>query len=128
MKVTGLQGYRGYRAFTAFHKLMLGLKMLPSYMGESYEDFFSRVSEMDEAGQETLIREAAIFVDLESDEFESLMKCATDPNGIPFTSANIPNLKPDQVHEIIVAVCKEIAKIKIDLVSDKEKKNLKVLA
>jgi hypothetical protein len=70
MKVAELKGYKAWRAFGVFHKLMLGLKMLPAYMGESYEEFFERVSIMPAADQEKLIREAALFVDLEQDEVE----------------------------------------------------------
>jgi hypothetical protein len=31
MKVAELKGYKAWRAFGVFHKLMLGLKMLPAY-------------------------------------------------------------------------------------------------
>lgn len=123
MKVSELKGYEAWRAFGTFHKLMLGLKMLPSYMGESYEEFYERIAEMDESSQETMIREAAVFVDIEKEEVESIIQFCSDPNGVPYRSENIKNLPPDELFEIIVAVCKEIAKIKIDFVSDTEKKN-----
>lgn len=125
IKVGELKGYMAWKAFGVFHKLMLGLKMLPSYMGESYEEFFARVDEMPEADQEKLIREAAVFVDLEQEELESLLCLVKDPNGVPYRSENLKNLSPDQVMEIIVAVSKEIAKIKVSFVSEAEKKNLK---
>lgn len=123
MKVGELKGFNSYRAMGVFHKLMLGLKMLPAYMGETYEDFFARVEDMPEADQEKMIREAALFVDLDQEEIGSLLVFCKDPNGVPYSAENIKSLGPDTIFEIIVAVCKEIAKIKINFVSEAEKKN-----
>jgi hypothetical protein len=123
VKVAELKGYKAWKAFGVFHKLMLGLKMLPAYMGESYEEFYARVAIMPAVDQEKLIREAAVFVDLELEEIESVVVFCHDPNGVPYSSENLNSLKPDQLHEIIVAVCKEIAKIKIDFLTESEKKN-----
>lgn len=123
MKIKPLVGFNAYRAFIAFHKLMLGLKMLPAYRLESYEEFFARVAKMPAIDQERMIREAAIFVELTQDELESLACFATDPNGIPYTAANLKSLKHDVIYEIIVAVSLEISKIKINFVSEDEKKN-----
>lgn len=123
MKVLELRGFKSLRALNVFHTLMLGLKMLPAYMGESYEDFLDRVSKMDEADQEKLIREAALFVELQKDEVEALVCFVADGNGVPYTAANVKNLGPKELHEIVVAVCREIAKIKVDLVGEAEKKN-----
>jgi hypothetical protein len=123
IKVLPLKDFKSLRAFNAFHKLMLGLKMLPAYMEEPYEDFFSRVQKMNEADQIKLIREAALFVDLEKEELDALVCFSADKNGVPYTSENMKNLGPADFVEIIVAVCFEIAKIKVDFVSDSEKKN-----
>lgn len=123
MKVLELRGYKSLKALNAFHALMLGLKMLPAYMGESYEDFYARVSEMDAASQEKLIREAALFVELQKDEVEALVGFCCDPNGVPYSAENVKNLGPKELVEVIVAVCVEISKIKIDLVTESEKKN-----
>lgn len=123
MRVLELRGLKSLRALNAFHTLMLGLKMLPSYMGESYEDFYGRIAEMDEAGQEKMIREAALFVELQKEEVEAIVSFCADANGVPYGPANLANLGPKELHEIIVAVSKEVARIKIDLVSETEKKN-----
>lgn len=123
MKVLELKGYKSLRALNAFSALMLGLKMLPAYMSESYEDFMSRVSVMSPPDQEKLIREAAVFVELQKEEVEALVSFCSDPNGVPYSPANMGNLSAKDLHEVIVAVCKEIAKIRIDLVGDHEKKN-----
>lgn len=123
MQVLELKGYKSLRAMNAFHALMLGLKMLPQYMGESYEDFFNRIQEMPENDQLKLIKEASLFVELQEEEVKSLICFCTDKNGVPYTGENLKSLKPNQLIDIIVAVCGEIAKIKIDFVSEKEKKN-----
>jgi hypothetical protein len=123
IKVLELKGYKSLRALNAFHALMLGLKMLPSYMGETYEDFFARINKMPHDDQLKLIREAAIFVELQKEELEALISFSADPNGVPYQAENLKNLGPGQLVDIIVAVCGEIAKINIDFVSDTEKKN-----
>jgi len=123
MKVLELKGYKSLRALNVFHTLMLGLKMLPAYMGETYEDFYDRISKMDAASQEKLIREAALFVEIQKEELEALITFCADANGVPYSAENMKSLGPKDLHEMIVAVCMQIAKIKIDLVSDSEKKN-----
>lgn len=123
MKVLELRGYKSLKALNAFHTLMLGLKMLPAYLGETYEDFYSRVEDMSQADQEKMIREAVLFVELQRDEVEALACFCADVNGIPYGAENLKSLGPDQIVEIIVSVAKEIAKIKINFVTDNEKKN-----
>jgi hypothetical protein len=126
MRVLELKGYKSLKALNAFHTLMLGLKMLPAYCGESYEDFFAKIETLPEASQEKLIREAALFVELQKDEVESLICFCTDANGVPYTAENLKSLGPDELHECIVQVCLAISKIKINFVSESEKKNLKI--
>jgi hypothetical protein len=123
LKTLELKGFKSLRALNAFHTLMLGLKMLPAYMGESYETFYSRVEEMPSEDQEKLIREAVFFVELQKEEVEAIAAFCADANGVPYTAENMRNLGPDQLVEMIVAVCKDIARIKISFVSEAEKKN-----
>ncbi len=125
MKLLELKGYRSLRALNAFHTLMLGLKMLPAYMGEQYEEFYSRIEEMDAASQEKMIREAVLFVELEREEVEALASFAADPNGVPYSSANLKSLGTKDLFEVIVAVCVEISKIKIDFVTEAQKKKFR---
>lgn len=125
MKVLELKGTRSMRAFNAFQTLMLGLKMLPAYQGETYEDFYARIDSLEREGQETLIREAAFFVQLEQDELEAVMSFCTDANGVPYDSTNIKNLGPDQFVDGIVAVCMEIAKMKVSLITEARKKKIR---
>ena len=123
MKVLKLEGFKSLRALNAFHALMLGLKMLPTYMGESYQDFYSRIKKMPIKDQENMIREAVLFVELQEDEVKSLICFCTDKNNVPYTEENLKSLKPDELIEIIVAVAVEVSKIKIDFISETEKKN-----
>jgi hypothetical protein len=122
MKVLKLEGYASYRAFIGYHTLLLGLKMLPSYIAESYESFYTRLSEMSSIDQERMIREAALFVELRKEEVEAIVCFCADKNGIPYTAININNLNPVELVDAIVSVCVEISKFKMDLVSEDEKK------
>lgn len=121
-KVLPLKGYKSLRALNAFHSLLLGLKMLPAHIGEDYETFFASFKDKTEAQKETLLREAVAFVQLSQEEVGALISFATDRNGVPYGPANEGNLTPDELFEVIVAVCMEIGRIKIDLVSEEEKK------
>lgn len=124
MKCKELRGLKSYFALQSYGKLILGLKMLPMYMGETYEAFLKRIEQMSDKDQETIIREAAFLVDLTHDEILNLARFCTDVNGVPYTDENMKNLKADQIFEIIVTVCLECVKIRPQLLSDDEKKNL----
>lgn len=121
-QILPLTGYKSLRALNAFHALLLGLKMLPAYQAEGYESFYASFSERTDSDKEKLLREAAVFVQLQQDEVEALLSFATDKNGVPYSAVNLKNLNAGELHEIVVAVCMEIGRIKIDLVSEEEKK------
>jgi hypothetical protein len=121
--VSELRGYKSLRALNAFSALVLGLKMLPAYMGEQYEDFLKRLQGMPEADQRAMLTHAAQFVELQKEEVEALVCFCRDGNGVPFSAENIKSLPPAQLIDAIVSVCMEIVKIRIDFVSDSEKKN-----
>ena len=125
VKTLPLKGYKCLRALNAFHALMLGLKMLPSYMETPYEKFYASFEDMSEAQKEKLVREAVLFVRLEKDEVEALISFAVDKNDVAYGPINLKNLGPDELHEIIVAVCMDIGRIKIDIITEEEKKKLK---
>jgi hypothetical protein len=123
MKILELKGYKSLKALNAFHTLLLGLKMLPAYIQTPYDEFFENFKEMTEEDKQKKIREAALFVPLEQNEVESLISFATDINGVPYSSVNLKNLGAKEIHEIVVAVCMEIGKIEVSLLSEEEKKN-----
>lgn len=122
IKVLPLKGYKALKALNAFNVLLLGLKMLPAYITEDYVSFFEKFKEKTDAEKETFLREAVAFVTLAQDEIEALVSFATDKNGIPYSKENLKNILVDELYEIIVAVGMEIGRIKIDLVSEDEKK------
>jgi hypothetical protein len=122
-KILPLTGYKSLKALNAFHALLLGLKMLPAYIQEDYESFYASFAEKSEKEKEKLLREAAVFVQLAEDEVSALITFATDKNGVPYSGVNLKNLKVDELHSIIVAVCMAIGRIKIEIVSEDEKKN-----
>lgn len=124
MNILPLKGFKSLRALNAFHALLLGLKMLPQYIGQDYESFYESFKEKSESEKEKLLREAILFVELQEDEVEALISFATDKNGIPYSKVNLKNLGPDELHETIVAVCMAIGSIKITILSEAEKKNL----
>lgn len=123
MKILPLKGYKSLRALNGFHALLLGLKMLPDYIQIDYETFYESFNDKSEVEKLKLLREAVVFVQLGQDEVEALISFATDKNGIPYQSANVKNLSVDDLHSIIVAVCMEIGRIKIELITQEEKKN-----
>jgi hypothetical protein len=123
IKVLELKGYHSLRALNAFSALMLGIKMLPQYMGEDYDSFMDRVKEMPKEKQRELFKTAARHIELEKGEVEALLCFCTDPNGIPYKAENLGNLNPEKIVDIIVEVCLKIAEIKVDMVTDSEKKN-----
>jgi hypothetical protein len=123
MKLLPLKDINSFWAFQSFHKLMLGLKMLPSYMGEQYEEFYARVEEMPDKDKEKLIREALIFVPLERSEILPLISFVTDDNGIPYGEAQLSSISPDKLFNIMAMVCIEISKIKVNFLNEPEKKN-----
>lgn len=125
MTVLPLKGYKALKALNAFHVLMLGLKMTPAFREKSYEEFFSSFEGRTEDEKETLVRQAVVLVPLEQSEVESLVSFVQDKNGVPYGAANLNNLSVSEIHEVIVSVCLEIGKIKVNLVTSEEKKSLK---
>ena len=122
MRPLPLKGVKSLRALNAFHALLLGLKMLPAYIGESYESFSGTFRTRPDEEKERFLREAASFVQLEPDEVEALLTFVADDNGVPFSSVNLKNLGPGEILDAVVLVCCEIGKIRIDFVNDAEKK------
>jgi len=121
-KILPLKGYASLKVLNAVNALLLGLKMLPEHVKTDYPTFFERFTEMPDSEKETLLRKAVAFVEIAKDEVEAIISFATDRNGVPYSAVNLKNLGPDEIHEIIVAVCMEISRFKIDLVSEDEKK------
>ena len=123
MRVRELRGYKSLRALNAYSALILGMKMLPAYMGESYEEFLAKVEAMPEADQRRLFTEGASFVELTKEELEAMGAFVEDKNGVPYSAENIKNLKPTELVSMIVEVAMAMVQFKVDFVSNTEKKN-----
>lgn len=122
--VLPLKGYQSLKAFWAFQHLLLGLKMLPIYINQNVDVFFDNFKDMEEGEKETFIRQAVAWVPLEKDEVEAIICFVADANGVPYGPANLKNLNPEELHEIIVAVGVELSRFKVTIVSEAEKKKL----
>ncbi len=127
MKLLALEGIKSYYAVQAVHKLLYGVKMLPTYQYISYENFLSSLDLMSNEDQENLIREAITFVRLEKEEILDICSFCADKNGIPYGMAQLSTAKPEFIHEVIVLVAMEIMRAhKVKLVTDTEKKKSEI--
>ncbi|MDR2426824.1 MAG: hypothetical protein LBD46_06590 [Endomicrobium sp.] len=123
LKVLALEGLKSLRAFNSFHTLLLGYKMLPANMNKNYEKFLEEFDAACEEDKEKILREAAALVPIEQDEVDAITCFCCDVNGIPLTKINTAKMKPDQLIDVIVAVCLELSKIKLYSISEDVKKN-----
>lgn len=123
IRVGEIKGLKSLRALNAFSVLAIGLKMTPDYSQETFVDFFNTLQKMDEKKQIEKFTEAAMIVQLDPDEVTAMISFCSDRNGVPYGSENIKNLGPNELIQTLVAVCMEIVKIKIDSVTEDEKKN-----
>lgn len=122
MKVLAIKGSNALNALQGFSALLLGFKMLPSRIAEDFEHYYESFKDKTDPEKEKVLREALMFVNLKKDEIEAIVSFATDKNGIPYSAASIKNMELKDLFEVIIAVCMEIGRIKISLVSDDEKK------
>lgn len=127
MKVLPLKGPASLKVLKAFSTLVMGMMMLPGVQQintvQDVTDFFASFNNKTDSEKENLLRYAASFMSPEDDELAAIVSFVADPNGVPYGTANIKNLGPEQLFEMIVAVCMEVGRIKIDLVTEDEKKN-----
>lgn len=123
IKVLPLVEYPSYVALVSFQHLMLGLKMIPEYASESFEGFMARIQALPHDDQIMMVRKAAMFVKMDREDIESILYFCTDKNGVRYSKENMKNLGPDEIIDMIVAVCAEIIKMKTNFLSEKEKKN-----
>lgn len=126
MKLLELRGPNSADAMTAFVQMMYGSFMFSGARMhcESPLEFLEMIDNMPESDQEKVLKEAILFVGIESKEIPLLSRFATDDNGVPYTNENMKSLKPNEIHAIILAVCKELVKaLDITFISDSEKKN-----
>ena len=123
VKVLPLKGYNAMAAMPTYHRLLLGLKMLPDYASIDYVAFYEMFGVMQEHEKESLLRQAIAFVKLEREELEPIIALSVDKNGVPLSSINIKNMDLEEIYEVVVAVGMAYSRLKIRLVTEEEKKN-----
>jgi hypothetical protein len=121
-KLEPIKGLDSIPVLNVYQSIIIGLKMMPMYQSEKDEDFLERIHEMSEKDREKIFREGAQIVPLETDEIRKLLKFYKDKNGVPLSRENIGALTPFEIIEMIVTVCLEISRMKIDFVTEAEKK------
>ena len=124
IKTKTVEGPTSYRVYNAYCSLVLGLHYMPiNTNGQQYDEFLETVEAMPPEDQEKCFRQAARLTNLEKDDLLAMLSFCVDPNGVPYGPVNVKNLNPKMIVEMIVAVCMQIAGMRIDLVSEAEKKN-----
>lgn len=123
IKVLPFKGPDSYWALQTYIKLLFGLKMLPMYMGETLDEFFGKIEQMNQDDRKKIVRQSVIMVTLDRDELNSLVRFAADPNGVPYSQENLAKMDPNQIMEILHAVTQELAALEPHFLSASEKKN-----
>ena len=121
--VIDLVGYESIRALNVYGALLIGGKNLPGYSDMPFEEYFETIRTMPAAQQENFFRICVAVVPLEREEVEAITCFCLDANGVPYQRMQLKSMPLKDVYDIIISVCLEIAKFKIDFVSDTEKKN-----
>jgi hypothetical protein len=122
MQVLELKGIKALRALNVFHTLMLGLKMLPMHANVPYDKFFDEFQDKPDDEKMKMVRQAALFVELTKEDVEALAFFVADANGVRYQPANINNLSATDILDMVVAVAFAVGQIKIDSLSEEQKK------
>lgn len=123
IKALELKGLKSVRALNSYSILLMGLKMIPEYAHLTYEEFLSIINAMEPEDQRKIFKTAVKLVNMEPDDVKALCVFCADSNGVPYTSENMHKLALKDILEIMVEVCMAIASIKIDMISEDQKKN-----
>lgn len=110
-----LRGIKSLYAFQVMHTLLLGYWTIPNFESEkeSFEKFLERFEKGSEEQKRAVFTRAIYLVKLEDAEILAVCGFAQDKNGIPYSAENIKNATFDEIAQIIIDVCCEIAKIKV---------------
>lgn len=128
MKPILLEGPNSLVALRVFTSLLLGLNMLPAYSEMSFEQFLNCIYDMSPTDQEKIFREALMHVPLDPQDILSLGEFILDANGVPYAVPQMKKMALDQMFELVVVSCKNVASMRIKMLTESEKKNLKISA
>ncbi|WP_424244948.1 hypothetical protein Dip510_000055 [Elusimicrobium posterum] len=123
VQVLPLKGLKSIWALNAYNVLLFGLATEQALAGQGFEETYKNFEGLPLEAKELQLRRAAGLVNLQEDDMRNLIAFAKDANGIPFTDANTAKLAPEDIIDILVAVCLEISKIKVYSIAEREKKN-----
>ena len=123
MKIRPILGYNCYRAYQVYRDIILASyifwnanKVYLSDNGdkpESYKDFLMRFEKSTDEEKRDIIKLGADTFNLSLEEVCFLVGLVEDANGVPYSKANINNLQPQEIIDIIIAVCLEISKVTV---------------
>lgn len=123
MKVNPIKGYNCYRAYQVYRDILLASYIFWNankvYLSEkpeekeTYKDFLKRFENSSEEEKREIIKLGADTFNLSFEEVSFLIGQVEDANGVPYSKANMNNLKPQEIIEIIIEVCLEISKVTV---------------
>ncbi|MGB2579415.1 hypothetical protein AAIR98_001334 [Elusimicrobium simillimum] len=122
VRVLPLKGLKSIWALNAYNTLLFGLATEQALTGQPFEETYKNFEALPLEAKELQLRRAISIVNLPEDDMRSLICFAQDANGVPFTDANTARMSPEDIVEVLTAVCLEISKIKIRSISDDVKK------
>jgi len=123
IKILPLVNLKSVQAFCAYNNVLFGLHCSPSNMGKTDEQFFDWFDGLTEEEKEKQLRFGLSLAKISTEEMLDLCYFASDENGIQYTEINLKKLNPKEIIEIMLAVCIAMTKIKVNSVSDEQKKN-----
>jgi hypothetical protein len=121
-----LIGAKAMNALNIFQAALLALKMLPINLDITLDEFYYSFKGKSEAQRESDIRMAVSFLKLEEDELLTVVSFFKDANGIEMGRSHLKALGLKDQFEMTVSLLCEIGKIDIELISEDEKKKLKI--
>lgn len=108
-----LKGPKSVRPFQVMSTLSLGLLMLPVNMNKLFDPWHEELINLSPENQRLMLEQATRFVELKEDEIAAVVSFCKDSNGIPIDKTNINNFKPNELLDMVVAVCLEVLKIDV---------------
>lgn len=122
MKIRPILGYNCYRAYQIYRDILLAsyifwtankIYLTGEDKRETYKEFLVRFENSNEEERREIIKIGADTFNLSLEEVCFLAGQVEDANGVPYSKANLANLTPKEIIDIIVEVCLEISKVTV---------------
>jgi hypothetical protein len=111
--VCEIKGLKSVRPFQVTSVLSLGLLMLPVNMNKLFDVWHEDLVNLPPEDQRKMVEQAVRFVELKEEEIAAMVSFCKDANGVPIDKSNVGNFKPNELLDMIVAVCLEVLKIDV---------------